>query len=165
MTPYDDVFRAMAERGVTFVVVGGMAVVLHGHARLTIDLDLVVDLAAEPALAAIDVLSGLGLRCRLPVDARDFADPVVREEWVRDRHLQVLSLYDPADPLREVDLFATHPIPFDELLADSTVMSIGDVEIRVASVGHIIRMKQQAARPQDLADVEALQELYGGAND
>jgi len=42
------VFEALNGARVRYVVVGGVAVVLHGHARLTTDLDLVVDLAAGP---------------------------------------------------------------------------------------------------------------------
>jgi hypothetical protein len=46
---YDDVFAALHRAGVRFVVVGGVAVVLQGHIRTTVDLDLVVDLAADAA--------------------------------------------------------------------------------------------------------------------
>jgi hypothetical protein len=40
---FEPIFAALAERGVRFVVVGGVAVVLHGHSRSTVDLDLVID--------------------------------------------------------------------------------------------------------------------------
>jgi hypothetical protein len=43
------VFEALDAARVRYVVVGGLAVVLHGHARLTADLDLMIDLASEPA--------------------------------------------------------------------------------------------------------------------
>ena len=42
--------------------------VLHGHARLTVDVDLMVDLDEEPAAKAIDILVGIGLQPRVPVD-------------------------------------------------------------------------------------------------
>jgi hypothetical protein len=41
---YDDVFRALHAARVRYVVVGGTAVVLQGHARLTVDPDSFVDL-------------------------------------------------------------------------------------------------------------------------
>jgi hypothetical protein len=156
---YDEVFRALHASGVRYVVVGGVAVVLQGHARMTVDLDLVVDLAPDQATAAIAALSALGLQPRLPVPAADFAVAAKRRIWVEQRNLQVFSLYDPADPMREVDLFATEPVPLDELLTEATVLTIGGVPVPVASRRHLIAMKRDAGRPQDLADIAALEAL------
>ncbi len=39
---FEPIFDALNEGGVRYVVVGGFAVVLHGHVRLTVDLDLVL---------------------------------------------------------------------------------------------------------------------------
>ena len=156
MTLYRDVFEALERAGVRHVVVGGYAVVLQGHVRTTVDLDLVIDLAVEPAEAAMAALVGVGLLPRLPVDANDFADPETRRDWVENRNLQDFSLYDPHNPLREVDVFATDPLPFEELLERSVLKHVDGVAVRVASVDDLIVMKTKAGRPQDL---EALQGL------
>jgi hypothetical protein len=137
---YEDVFAALAAADVPYVVVGGVAVLLHGHVRATVDLDIVIDLAAEPAGKAVDTLLGLGLKPRLPVDPHDFADGAVRRDWIESRNLQVFSFYDPAAPLREVDLFATYPVPFDELLRDSVLADVGSTQVRIASVAHLIEI-------------------------
>ena len=162
MAIYDDVFVALNAAGVRYVVVGGMAVVLQGHPRMTVDLDLVVDLAADQAAAAMAALTALGLQPRLPVPAADFADAEKRREWVEHRNLEVFSLCDPADPIREVDVFAIEPIPLDELLADATVVTIGGVPVPVASRRHLVAMKRRVGRPQDLADIAALEALEAG---
>ncbi|MGL5850752.1 MAG: nucleotidyl transferase AbiEii/AbiGii toxin family protein [Phycicoccus sp.] len=154
-----DVVAALDAAGVEHVVVGGVAVVLHGHVRTTVDLDLVVDLSPENALAAIDVLTRLGLRPRLPVLAESFADEATRREWVERRHLVAFTLYDPDDPFVEVDLFADPPIPFADLLGESVVLEVRGVAVRIASVEHLVAMKELAGRTQDRADVEALRRL------
>lgn len=159
---YDDVHAALFAAGVRYVVVGGTAVVLQGHARMTIDLDLVVDLAADQALAAVQALQSLGLRPRLPVAAEQFADAGIRREWVEHRNLRVFSFYDPNSALRDVDLFAEEPLPFEELYGDSVVMQLAGAPVRVASRPHLITMKIAAGRPVDLQDVEALR--AGGAD-
>lgn len=159
MHGYLDVFSALNAARLRYVVVGGVAVVLQGHVRMTVDLDLVVDLAAEPALAVLDLLADLGFRPRLPVDPHDFADPAVRGQWVAERNLQVFSLYHPDDPLSEIDLFATHPLPFEQLLAEADVIEVGEVSVPVASIPHLIQLKQAAGRPRDLEDIEALSRL------
>jgi len=60
------VARALNEAGVPFVVVGGLAVVVHGYGRLTQDLDLVVRLDPGTISAAFGALASLGYRrpCR-----------------------------------------------------------------------------------------------------
>lgn len=153
---YLRVFTALNAAGVRYVVVGGVAVVLQGHVRMTVDLDLVVDLAVEPVLTVLDLLAELGFRPRLPVDPHDFADPVVRSQWVAERNLQVFSLYHPGDPLSEIDLFATHPLPFEQLLAEADQIEVGDVRVPVASIPHLLRLKRDAGRPRDLEDIAAL---------
>jgi len=154
---FEPVLAALDAHGVRAVIVGGVATVLHGHARLTADLDLVVDLRADQPSRAIQALTELGLVPMLPVDATDFADPVTRDLWVRTRNLKVFSLYDPADPLRQVDLFAEDPMPFDELWGRAVEMSLATVSVRVAAIDDLIAMKRSAGRPQDLADIEALE--------
>jgi hypothetical protein len=98
---------------------------------------------------------------RLPVPAEQFADPDIRRHWVEQRNLLVFSLFDPANPLREVDLLAVEPLPFDELFAAADLVDVGGTPVRVASRAHLIAMKLAAGRRRDLDDVEELRE--GGA--
>lgn len=159
MAVFEPLFKAMNDAGVRYVVVGGLAVVLHGHARLTVDVDLVVDLDEEQALRAIDTLVGAGLHPRVPVDPRDFAVRSVREGWIRDRGMQVFSMFDPSNPMRVVDLFVDHPIPFEDLWSRSAEVELRDTTVRVASIPDLIRLKRLAGRPQDRADIEQLEAI------
>ncbi|CAN5595835.1 hypothetical protein BH23ACT6_BH23ACT6_20210 [soil metagenome] len=153
------ILRALDDAAVDYVVVGGVAVVLRGHARMTVDLDLALDLTAENATAVLEVLIGCGLRPRLPVPARDFADAELRGQWVEQRHLIAFTMHDPDDALREVDLLATSPIPYADLAADADRFTIEGVTVPVASLAHLLAMKRHAGRPQDLADIAALSAL------
>jgi hypothetical protein len=45
------------------------------------------------------------------------------------------------------------------LLADASVLDVGGVPVPVASRRHLIAMKRAAGRPQDLADIAALEQL------
>ncbi len=153
---FEPVLGALATAGVRFVVVGGVAVVLHGVLRFTADLDLCIDLTADQPMLAMKTLTDLGMSPVLPVDGLEFADPEVRATWVRERNLMVFSLIDPSDPFRQVDLFAENPMPFEELWDRSVVVDLGHTTARVASIEDLIAMKTLAGRPQDLADVEAL---------
>lgn len=156
---YDDVYAAFAEAGVRYVIVGGMAVVISGHVRATVDLDVVVDLSPAAAARAVQALEGLGLRPRVPVSARDFADPDVRQGWIRDKHMQVLSFHDPEHVAREVDVFVAYPLDFEQLLSKAVPTTVGGRVLPVAAKEHLIEMKRAAGRPRDLDDIAALQQL------
>lgn len=155
----EPLFDALNRAGVRYVVVGGVAVVLHGFARLTADLDIAVDLSPAEAKKAIDALIGIGMQTRLPVDPLAFADPEMRAQWVREKAMRVFPLWDPANPMRQVDLFAENPIDFEQLWARAEMIDLATVSVRVASIRDLIHLKRLAGRPQDLQDIEALEAI------
>jgi hypothetical protein len=159
MPLFEPLFAALEEGDVRYVVVGGVATVLHGHARLTADVDLVIDLEPAACRRALELLGGLGLQPRLPVDAMDFADPVVRRRWVEEKGMRVFSLVDPDNPLRSVDLFAEPVLDFEELWAQAESIPLRGTAVRVASIPHLIELKRRAGRPKDLDDISRLQEI------
>jgi hypothetical protein len=161
MSVLRDIFRALELSAVRYVVVGGVAVALHGYLRATKDLDLVIDLTPDHASKAMTVLTASGLEPRVPVRALDFADPEKRRVWIEEKNMLVFQMIDPHDARRSVDLFVQNPIPFEELWARSTLLRIDDVIVHVAAIDDLITMKRQAGRPQDLADIEELTRLKG----
>jgi predicted nucleotidyltransferase len=158
MLPLEAVFQALNDRGARYVLVGGLAVVLHGHLRATGDVDLIVDLGAGEVEKTLIALETAGFRPYAPVAVSDFADPEKRAAWVRDKGMLVFSLR-PEAGVPMVDLFLEHPIPFDELWVRSVVTTLRGVPIRVASIDDLVRLKRTAGRPEDLTDAEALLEI------
>ena len=159
MSLFEPLFRALNATGSRYVVVGGLATVLHGYARLTADVDLIVDLAPQPARRLVEALVDLGLSPRAPVDAVDFADPARRERWADEKGMQVFSLVDGANPMRAVDLFVRSPIDFELLWSRAQVMPLESTEVRVASLDDLIALKQLAGRPQDVDDIRQLEQI------
>jgi hypothetical protein len=47
MTLFDPIFAALEATGVRYVIVGGVAVNLHGYQRFTKDVDIVIELVPE----------------------------------------------------------------------------------------------------------------------
>lgn len=142
---YGDVFERLEAARVRYVVVGGMAVALHGHARPTRDLDIVVGRAREESRRATAALLSLGFVPTLPLPLE---------------LLTVLRFTDAAR--REVDIFARFRLTFAELWSDSErVTDASGHPVRVCSLEHLIRMKLLDGRPTDLLDVEALRAVSG----
>ena len=92
MPLFEPIFDALNRNGVRYVVVGGVAVVLHGVARLTGDLDLAVDLTPSEARKAIDALVACGFRSRLPVDPHTCE--IIPERWKNWMAWDPLTLAD-----------------------------------------------------------------------
>ena len=159
MLLYEPLFRALNASGTRYVVVGGVATVLHGYARLTADIDLIIDLEQMAAARAMHILAELGLRPRAPVDSADFADARIRASWLHDKGMQVFSLFHPVNPILSVDVFTNHPIEFETLFGRSIVCDIGDVSVRVASISDLIYLKRLADRPRDRDDIEKLEKI------
>lgn len=156
---FELVFQALQAAGVRYLVVGGVAVVLHGHPRFTADLDLVVALQPGNARAAIVALSRLGYRPRPPIDPLAFADPVAREAWISEKDMTVLSLWSPDHPGTDVDLFVREPLDFEGAATRAVVVDLGGVRVPVASIEDLISMKLAVGRPKDLEDVRQLQAI------
>jgi hypothetical protein len=163
VTVFQTIVKAFNDGSVAYVIVGGLATVLHGHQRLTGDIDFVVALDPDNATRAVDVLSSLGFKPRAPVDPRQFADADIRRSWVRDKGLMVMSFFDPKNPMLDVDVFVDYPVPQSELWNDSVVKDVGGVPVRVCSIDHLIAMKLAAGRAKDLEDVRVLRMIKDDA--
>mgnify|MGYP002784251540 CR=1 FL=1 len=149
-------FGVLAAANVRFVVVGGLAMLLHGVDRLTADVDLVVDLSPESALDVVDALTSSGYRPLAPVPARALADAEQRAAWQRDRGMKVFSFWDTTNQRPTVDVMLDPPVPFEELWAGAASFPIGGIDVRVASIAHLVSLKQAAGRPKDQEDVVRL---------
>lgn len=159
------VLAALEAEKVRYLVVGGVAVVLHGHLRTTADLDLVVELAPDNARRAVAALERLGFRPRAPVPAAEFADAGARQRWIEEKDLTVFSLWSDRYPDVEVDLFVKEPFPFDEVYARAVRVPLDATTVSVVSLEDLIALKRAAGRAVDLADVEALRAIaarHGG---
>jgi len=149
---------ALNTAGARYLIAGGLAVVAHGYVRFTADLDLILDLEKENANRGLRALASLGYQPRAPVKLDDFADPQKRREWVSDKGLTVFSLFSREHVATEVDLFVELPFDFDAAYAAAARLEIAPgLPATFVSYEHLVELKRQAGRPQDLDDIAKLQ--------
>ena len=121
------------------------AVNLHGYQRFTRDVDLVIDLVPAQALKALQALNALGYKPNVPVNLTDFADPSIRESWIRDKGMVVFQMY--SDQTRmSIDIFVRYPIDFEALWSQGIKVDLPGASLRIASIDHSIMMKREAAQ-------------------
>ena len=80
----------------------GLAVNAHGYLRYTADIDLVIALDTLNVEAAFRALATLGYRPAVPITAKQFGDPVLRQKWRDQKGMVVLNFF--SDQHREVSI-------------------------------------------------------------
>lgn len=147
------VVSALEAAGVRFALAGGHAVALHGAVRGTIDLDIVLVCTRENFIAAEKALKSLGLVSRVPVVADEVYS--FRKEYIEKRNLIAWGFIHPKDPSQIIDVVLTWELKPAEIKR----IRAGGRDMPVLSKTALITMKKAAGRPQDLADVAALERL------
>jgi hypothetical protein len=144
---------ALEAAKVRYALVGGYAVALHGAVRGTVDVDVILAWDRRTLRAAEQALQGLGLVSRLPI----IADEVFRfrDEYIRNRNLIAWNFYNPKDLTEQLDVVISTDLKGKKVQAIATA----DGTLRVLSRKDLIAMKRASGRPQDLADIEALEKL------
>lgn len=165
LTSVEAITRALNEAGVPFIVVGGLAVNAHGYGRVTQDIDVVLKLEPATVRAAFVALGSLGYAPRVPVTADGFADPAQRARWIAEKGMTVLNFHSERHRETPVDVFVTEPFDFDREYGLALVEELApSVPLRIVRLETLVRLKEDAARPQDLADVAELRSLQGEAH-
>lgn len=154
------IFSALKAEQVRYLVVGGLAVVAHGHARFTADLDLVISFEAANVRGALAALQSLGYVPRAPVPAESLADPTMRELWGREKSMTVFQMFSDRQPETAVDIFIEEPFDFRrEYEAAPRLELVEGMRVPVIRVEALLAMKRAAGRPQDLEDIRQLEHL------
>lgn len=145
----DQEFREFGEllefHGVRFEIIGGYAVISHGYPRYTGDTDFLVEnspVNARRLVSAINDCFG--------------NQPHIAGECFLD-HDRMEQFGD--SPFR-IDILVKVPgLVFSEVYSRHGIGKIAGKDAPFLSLPHLIKSKQPAARKQDLADLEALEEI------
>ncbi|HEY0789576.1 MAG TPA: nucleotidyl transferase AbiEii/AbiGii toxin family protein [Chthoniobacterales bacterium] len=158
---FAEILCVLCDHDVQFVVAGGVAVVLHGIERLTLDLDVAVSPDRDNLRRFLAALRRLELEPRAPVPAEFILSPQRLEQLVREKNAFVFTFWSPHEPYRQVDMFLTRENSFDDLAADAQRLFVRGHSVRVASRKKLIQMKQriEPMREKDLFDIRALTEI------
>jgi len=156
---YEEIFKEFELRNVKYLVVGAVAVNLYGYVRMTMDLDIMVDLSDENLFKIVDVMEKCGYTPRVPVNPHEFISEEKREEWIKEKGAVVFTFIHPKKPFKQIDIFLNNPIDFEEAYSRRELMRIGGTEVSIASIDDLIKMKASTARPRDMEDVHHLKRI------
>ena len=128
-----EIVQCLNAASIRYLAAGGLAVNAHGFVRYTNDLDLVVSLAPDNIRRALDVLATLGYHPRIPVTSAQFADPELRETWINEKGMVVLTLWSDERKETPIDVFVREPFDFAEEWAAAIHFPLAEGKIGRAS--------------------------------
>ncbi len=153
MTDFAELFRRLAEEQVEFVVVGGLAVISHGHVRATLDLDICYARTPQNLDRVVRALATLHPKLRgAPPELPFFWDAKTLRNGL---NFTLTTTAGDIDLLGEV----TGLGGYGEMALRAEVVDLYGAQVRILSLGDLIRSKAAAGRAKDLVDLEALRRL------
>ena len=157
---YEDILREFQKQRVKYVVVGGVAVNLHGYPRATMDLDILVDMKDKNIEKIVRILTKKGYHVKQPVNPMGLANKKVRDGWIKTKHMRAFNFYRGSYPeMEEVDIIIKSPVSYEVAKKTSLLIAFGKTRIPIISINNLSRMKSGTGRPEDKLDIIRLRKI------
>jgi hypothetical protein len=153
VTDFKKLLEVLTDHRVEFIVIGGVALIAHGHARLTEDLDICYRRTPENLEKLAAALEPLGPTLRGAPPGLPFRVDALTLKSGLNFTLQ--SSAGDIDLLGEV----TGIGGYSELAGDAVERHIYGRPVRIMSLSALERSKLAAGRAKDLGDLEAIREI------
>lgn len=138
-----EICAALNQEGARYLIIGGVACILHGYVRATTDLDILVQRKRSNIVKVLEALTRFGY---------GFA-----REWTPEEILKQPITVIGDDPA--VDLFlVAWTVKYERAVSRSTTVKVEGVSIPLIGIEDLIATKR-TGRPLDTADIEALEEI------
>jgi predicted nucleotidyltransferase len=150
VTGFGQILADLNRAGVRYVLIGGIALIRHGVARATRDIDAIV----EPSEENLD---------RLRAQIAEWGATRPDGSPIPVGSIAVGKTIHLATPHGDLDLLAERasPLTFAELLARSDTRRVDGTEAPICSLGDLVALKRIASRDRDLADLSELEAAHG----
>lgn len=135
--------RTFDGAGISYMIIGGQAVLLHGEPRLTRDIDVTLGCDATELPRVLSAIKAAGLH------------PSVAGIEGFVRRTNVLPLTDGTTAIR-VDLIFSFTTYETEAIRRSVAVPFADTNVQFAAVEDLIIHKLVAGRPRDIEDVRGV---------
>lgn len=135
---------ALDENEIEYAVCGGLALAIHGFARATLDIDVLIRAESLEKAYRVGAENGFDIR-GLDISFKERAVEIRRVSKIDDNG-EVLSL----------DLLMVTSQVEDVWATKETIDFLGK-KLSVVSLEGLLKMKRLAGRPQDLADIDRIE--------
>ena len=156
---YLSIFKTFNEKKINYIVVGGMAVNLHGIPRMTYDIDLILSLKDKNLKNFLELMTEWGFKPKVPVKMMELAIKQKRQVWVKNKNMKAFNFINPDWELSEIDIIIDSPIDYERAIKNATKVKLENIAIPLISIKDLIKMKRVSGRAQDKADIANLNKI------
>ncbi len=150
---------ALADREVRFILIGGMAAVLHGDVGVTVDIDVVPERSEENLERLAEALRDLDARIRTEGEPEGLLFDCSAEFFLNLPPDSIVNMTTEAGDL-DVTFRPSGTSGFSDLRRDAVEIEAADrLHILVASLEDVIRSKEAASREKDRLALPRLRRL------
>ncbi|MFH1709491.1 MAG: hypothetical protein ABH860_00280 [bacterium] len=143
---YEREIKELNKSRLRYLVIGGVAVNLYGLHRLTLDLDLIIDLSKNSLNEFIRVMGGLGYRTKVPKSA-----------W--GKHAAI-AFHSRKEEDKRIDVFLKNPIDFNSAYKKRKLFRVEKgFYISCVSFKDLLSLKKKADRLRDWIDIGSLKRM------
>ena len=164
MAHHETILNALSDAGVEFIVGGGMACILQGVERLTMDVDVAVMMQEKNWERLVEVTENLGLIPRVPLNPRSLMDPAVRRVVLEEKKAIVFTFLHPDRPSFQLDVFLRPDLAYETLLQDAEWMNLEGRKIQILNRQKLLALKKNI-QPHVLKICSILLRWRGCLND
>ena len=154
-----DLLATLTSGKIDYVLVGGLAVALHGYQRVTMDVDVVLALDEENIAKFVDCAKSANLKPVLPIPIDSLRDAALIDQWHREKGMLAFALRGPDMMATAMDVMVRPVVAYDELKRNAVTKRIGPLSIPVASIDDLITLKTGTGRSKDALDIEELRRI------
>ena len=147
---------ALTGAEVDYVLVGGLAVSLHGYQRVTMDVDVVLALNDSNLSRFIDCAVAANLKPVHPVPIDSLRNAALIDQWHREKGMLAFALREPEVTATVIDVLVRPVVPFETLKRNAIAKRVGPLSIPVASIDDLVTLKTGTGRSKDALDIEEL---------
>lgn len=142
---FRDFLEALNDQGVKYMMVGGMAVILYGHSRVTGDMDIWVERSEENYHKLLKAFRQFGMPV-FDMTLHNFLTVKENDVFSFGRNPTGIDI-----------MTAVKGLDFDESYKLSEIFDDDGLSIRVVHINQLIEAKKAAGRLKDLDDIKQLQ--------
>lgn len=150
-----EILSVLDRHGVRYVLIGGLAAILHGAPHVTTDADIV----PEEALRNLERLAAAlrELNARIRVVDEEGGVPFGHDAESL-RRVRIWNLVTDQGNL-DITFVPSGTQGYEDLRRDAVTMRVRDVDVPVASLADVIRSKEAAGRDRDRAVLPTLRRM------
>jgi predicted nucleotidyltransferase len=154
------ILQVLTKHGVNFVVLGGIAGTIHGSPLPTSDVDICPALDNRNLQRLAEALKELDAKMMATAETEglplDWTEQLLRKSLLEIKFVNLITKHGQLDLLYR----PAGTEGFKDLSRRAVAKHVdGEIEVRIAALGDVIRSKQAAGRQRDLEQLPTLRKL------